>query len=81
LQPVSIEEVTSEDSCIICLDSFQDPDTTSTEQQIVKLPPCRGHYFHRSCVAGEFHALMSIRGHFTFNLNLISYFANPSSCN
>jgi len=51
LQPVAIEQVTSEDSCIICLDSFQDSDSVSSDQQVVKLPPCRGHYFHRSCVA------------------------------
>ncbi|CAI2195893.1 6760_t:CDS:2, partial [Funneliformis geosporum] len=51
LQPVAFHEVTSEDSCIICLDIFQDPSSVSIEQQVVKLPPCHGHYFHRSCVA------------------------------
>jgi len=51
LQPASFEAITSEDSCIICLDSFQDPNTDTTDQQPVKLPPCHGHYFHRACVA------------------------------
>uniref|UniRef100_A0A1D1XQL8 RING finger protein 148 n=1 Tax=Anthurium amnicola TaxID=1678845 RepID=A0A1D1XQL8_9ARAE len=51
LQPVAIDQVTSEDNCIICLDSFQDSGSVSPDQQVVKLPPCRGHYFHRSCVA------------------------------
>ncbi|RGB36997.1 hypothetical protein C1646_666562 [Rhizophagus diaphanus] len=51
LQPVAIEQVSSEDSCIICLDNFQDSSSVSPDQQVVKLPPCRGHYFHRSCVA------------------------------
>ncbi|CAG8502767.1 17578_t:CDS:2 [Dentiscutata erythropus] len=51
LQPVSFEDVTAEDTCIICLDSFVDPDTTTSDQHVVKLPPCHGHYFHRVCVA------------------------------
>nr|CAG8524526.1 8769_t:CDS:2 [Entrophospora candida] len=51
LQPVEYDTVTSEDSCIICLDGFQDPNTITADQHAVKLPPCRGHYFHRSCVA------------------------------
>ncbi|RHZ56067.1 hypothetical protein Glove_406g35 [Diversispora epigaea] len=52
LQPVPFENVTSEDCCIICLDNFED-ETTSIEQEIVKLPPCHGHYFHRACVADD----------------------------
>ncbi|CAG8434085.1 5286_t:CDS:10 [Diversispora eburnea] len=52
LQPVPFENVTSEDCCIICLDNFED-ENTSIEQEIVKLPPCHGHYFHRACVADE----------------------------
>ncbi len=63
LQPVAFQQVTSEDSCIICLDTFQDPSSISADQQVVKLPPCHGHYFHRSCVAGEFP--------FIFNVNFI----------
>ncbi|CAG8716460.1 6637_t:CDS:2, partial [Ambispora leptoticha] len=51
LQPVAISEVTTEDTCIICLDGFQDPNSTTSDQHIVKLPPCHGHYFHRVCVA------------------------------
>ncbi|RIB25532.1 hypothetical protein C2G38_460611 [Gigaspora rosea] len=49
--PVPFEDVSPEDTCIICLDSFVDPDTTTSDQHVVKLPPCHGHYFHRVCVA------------------------------
>ncbi|KAG9287348.1 hypothetical protein G9A89_023719 [Geosiphon pyriformis] len=51
LQPVPFETVTCEETCIICLDGFQDPNTLTTDQHVVKLPPCHGHFFHRACVA------------------------------
>ncbi|RIB23866.1 hypothetical protein C2G38_2170117 [Gigaspora rosea] len=36
--PIPFEDVSPEDTCIICLDSFVDPDTTTSDQHIVKLP-------------------------------------------
>ncbi|RIB19396.1 hypothetical protein C2G38_2083277, partial [Gigaspora rosea] len=38
LQSVPFEDVSPEDTCFICLDSFVDPDTTTSDQHIVKLP-------------------------------------------
>jgi hypothetical protein len=47
MEPVSIDF--DNVICVVCQEPFES--STDKTKEVVKLPPCEGHYFHRGCIA------------------------------